>query len=336
MFFTKDKDNYIISKPINRNFVFSVKPYNISLNKPLNTNIKNITNKKLEEKQNENFFKDQNIEIIKNMELKLFEQNNNACDENNIENFIKNKCKEKTLYNYDPNKHSKKVIVLFACHCDSKRKLFAINNNLKYFVSETFYKVIINSKNLPYNDNLKKICKKKRNTTYFEIENTEYCDFGKCVYAIENLVNVSYFDFVLFTNDSIIIHDSINHFFNLGFKQNVQLYGYNDSTQLRFHYQSYLFLLRKDAINTFLKEVNNKNIKITCLDDVVHNFEVKMTDWFKTHDCFLKIGNIESHKFLNIYFSNDSLYFLLKESGLLPFSKIKRIQLDEQEETFEF
>ena len=50
-----------------------------------------------------------------------------------------------------------------------------------------------------------------------------------------------------------------------------------------------------------------------------------MTDWFSTKKSFLEIGNFELQKNHNIFFTNDKIYISLKKSGLLPFTKIKRI-----------
>ena len=48
-----------------------------------------------------------------------------------------------------------------------------------------------------------------------------------------------------------------------------------------------------------------------------------MLNWFNTRDCFLKIA--EMNKGLNIYFTNDEFYHLLRKYNLLPISKIKRL-----------
>ena len=108
-------------------------------------------------------------------------------------------------------------------------------------------------------------------------------------------------------------------------KYNVELYGYNDSSQTRYHYQSYLFSLRKDVIQLFINKVIDPNISINNQDDVIHKLEVNMTDWFSTKKSFLEIGNFKLQKNHNIFFTNDKIYIPLKNSGLLPFTKIKRI-----------
>jgi hypothetical protein len=240
--------------------------------------------------------------------------------------YIKNKKIQQKKHSYSPDKNGKKYLVIMACHCDSDIKLDTIRNNLLYFAFESCDKIVINSKNLQHNQSIKEICLRHLNTKYFEIENDKrYFDYGKWINVLTNLVNYNDYDYIVFTNDSFTIHSSINHFLNLAVKHNVELYGYNDSTQTRYHYQSYLFILRKDAIPLFINKVTAPNLILNCQSDVILHFEVKMTDWFTTHKSFLKIGNFGLEKGHNIFFTNDALYLPLKNSGLLPFTKLKRI-----------
>jgi hypothetical protein len=162
------------------------------------------------------------------------------------------------------------------------------------------------------------------NIKYFEIENDNTYDLGKWIYGIKNS-DLSVYDFVIFTNDSYIIHNPIHHFYNLTAKMNVELYGYNDSTQINYHYQSYLFSLRKDCIDKFVNLFNSKKDMLNGQESVINEFELKLTQYFENHDCFLKIGNEPYHKTKNIFFNSDIFYSKLMESKLLPFTKIKRI-----------
>ena len=59
--------------------------------------------------------------------------------------------------------------------------------------------------------------------------------------------------------------------------------------------------------------------------DVVTNGELMLTKWFPNHKCFLKIGNMPLNHNHNIFFNNDKLYIPLKNNGLLPFTKLKRV-----------
>jgi hypothetical protein len=70
---------------------------------------------------------------------------------------------------------------------------------------------------------------------------------------------------------------------------------------------------------------NCKKDLIKTQRDVIEHYELKMINYFSSHDCYLKIGNIFFHKGLNIFFNSDFLYEILKKNGLLPFVKLKRI-----------
>ena len=245
-------------------------------------------------------------------------------NENVVNNYIKYKLNQKQNNSYDPNNNNTRYLVLLACHCDSDIKRNKIKGNLKYFNFDCVDVLLVMSADLPYNLEIHDYCTTFKNIKYTEVPNEPTIDFGKWIYGLEN-IDYTQYDFTIFTNDSFIIHAPINHFFNLTFKYNVDFYGYNDSTQMRYHYQSYLFSLKKDAICTFINNYNIKKKIIRHQQDVIDHFELTMTDWFENHKCYLDIGNINSHKTKNIFFMNDDLYLKLKQTNLLPFTKIKRI-----------
>ena len=243
-----------------------------------------------------------------------------------VKNYITSKIIQKNKNDYNPEINGKKYIIIMACHCDSELKLTTISNNIKYFSFKNVDKIVINSEGLPFNSKIEEICQIDNNTKYCEIPNTSFCDYGKWLYALNNLFDYNQYDYIVFINDSFIINNSINHFFNLIPKYNSDLFGYNDSTQNRYHYQSYLFSLKNSAIPVFIKEVSNPNLIINNQEDVIRNFELKMTDWFQNKISFLNIGNSFLHRGLNIFSTNDKLYFPLIKTGLLPFVKVKRIK----------
>jgi hypothetical protein len=138
-------------------------------------------------------------------------------------------------------------------------------------------------------------------------------------------INYTLYDFVIFTNDSYIIHYPITQFINLTVKNNYELYGYNDSTQQNYHYQSYLFSIRNNAINKFIGYYRSIKDKLNSQEDVINMLELKMLKCFNSKGCFLNIGLFKIHQGKNIFFTNDILYNKLKKTRLLPFTKIKRI-----------
>ena len=216
----------------------------------------------------------------------------------------------------------KKILVLFSCHTTDKRKYDTIINNLKYFNKfSNLDIVIINSLGLPYSQNdFQDKCVK-----YFGIENMASVDFGKWIYALKNF-DFSSYNNVIFTNDSFIIHDKIDVFLVKAANTHVELFGYNDSTEKKYHYQSYLFSIRSESIYKFIDmfEIKRDNLKSSI--DVINKCELEMINYFNTSDCYLKIGNFPSNRNKNIFFKNDFLYDKLKNNGLLPFTKLKRLQ----------
>ena len=211
-----------------------------------------------------------------------------------------------------------------ACHCNTEYKLLTIKQSVKYLMNDSTELLIVNSFNLSHNNQLRDFCASQSNITYIEAVNDNTYDFGKWIHGL-NVFNYSKYNFVMFINDSFIIHAPIDHYFNLVYKNNVEFYGYNSSTQGRYHYQSYLFSIRRESINTFIHNFNIRRGNIKNQHDVITNYELTMTDWFSSKNCFLNIGNFPSHKEKNIFFTNNTLYDKLKKTNLLPFTKIKSI-----------
>jgi len=224
---------------------------------------------------------------------------------------------------YNPSLNNNKYLTIIACHTNSNFKYNNLVNTINKLSFACNDLVIVNSTNLENNNNLTSLCAEK-GITYIEIDNDSTYDFGKWVYALKN-IDTSTYDFVVFTNDSFVIHKPIYHFYNLTSKMSVDLYGYNDSTQSGYHYQSYLFSLKKNVIQQFIEIFDSKKNQIQNQYDVINQFELQMTNFFNTHDCFLKIGNEFYHKNQNIFFTNDYFQYYLFNSRLLPFTKVKRV-----------
>jgi hypothetical protein len=240
-----------------------------------------------------------------------------------LRNMIIYKHKEKLYNSYNPVYNNKKLLLLMATHTDNELRFKTILNSMNYFDTNNMDIMVANSKSLKYSNVLSSYYKSK-NIAYYEIENNNCYDFGKWIYLLSQ-IDYSLYDYVFFINDSFIIEKPITHFINLAIKSNTELYGYNDSTQENYHYQSYFFSVRSDAINKFINMYNSKKKLIKTQRDVIENYELKMIDYFSSHNCYLKIGNIFFHKGLNIFFTSDFLYEILKKNGVLPFVKLKRI-----------
>lgn len=221
-----------------------------------------------------------------------------------------------------------KFTTIMACHVDSQTKLRVILNNVKYLDFQNNKVVIVSSIDAPlHNTMVVSIKKFHPEIEIYSIPNTPQIDAGKWIYYLKNhYANNN--NFVVMTNDSFLITDTIQHFYNAMAMRNMDLYGYNDSTQVTYHYQSYLFGLSNHAIKSFINYYNRNKLKLNGYMDVVLNIELKLVPLYeKSRDCFLKIGNIPSNIGQNIFFSNDTLYNILKNYKLLPFIKVKRMNL---------
>jgi hypothetical protein len=219
-----------------------------------------------------------------------------------------------------------KMLTIMACHTDSILKLKTILNNIRYFRFINNDIIIINSSHTRYSRALETACK-ARGLKYIEIPNSSHLDVGKWMHVLKTN-SITDYNYVVFTNDSYFINNSICHFYNKMVTINVELYGYNDSTQISHHYQSYLFGVKSEAIHKFITHYESHKHLLTDYLSVVSNIELKLMNIFQTKDCFLQIGNFYHHKDKNIFFNNDGLYIQLMKYGLLPFFKLKRITGD--------
>jgi hypothetical protein len=226
----------------------------------------------------------------------------------NIKYFIEYKINELKINNYNPNENNIKYLVLFACHCNSEIKYKTIINNLKYLIFDCVDIALINSYDLPYNDKIKEKCE-ELNIKYFENENMKSLDFGKWNYLL-NKIDYNNYEHIVFINDSFIIKGSINH-----------------SIELNYHYQSYLFSIKKNSIIKIINKYNDKLNYVKTYNDVINYYEIRMVEWFNQTSCFLNMSNFNNSILnnKNIFFQNDFLYLTLYNNGLLPFIKIKRI-----------
>jgi hypothetical protein len=242
--------------------------------------------------------------------------------------FIESLIKDMKKFNSPPGSThpNTKMLTIMACHTNSSLKLKTILNNIRYFRFINNDIIIINSSNTPYSKELETACNARR-LKYIEIQNNSHLDIGKWMHVLKT-TSIESYNFVVFTNDSYFINNPICHFYNKMVTRNVELYGYNDSTQETPHYQSYLFGIKREAVHKFIAHYESHKNLLTDYLSVVSNIELKLMNIFQKKDCFLKIGNFYYHKNKNIFFNNDRLYFQLIKHGLLPFFKLKRVTGD--------
>ena len=251
-----------------------------------------------------------------------------------IDLFIKNYYKI-ISNNSDPNNMTNKnLLTIIACHTNTNVKYNTVVNNIPYLLFPNNDIVIVNSSNEKYSNKLKKYVNNNaianKNIKYIEIPNDKYIDIGKYIHALDFIqrdtsLNKDY-EFVVLINDSVIIQKSINHFYNMILKMDKELYAYNDSSEIKYHYQSYLYAIKYNVIHKLIDHFNNHKHHIHGYDDVISKIELELNNiYVNNSDCFLKIAQLPCNINKNIYFHNDFLYNLLLNNGILPFIKIRTL-----------
>ena len=225
-----------------------------------------------------------------------------------------------------------KILGLFANHtCNNIKYNISLNNILMIYKYLTNI-CIIDTINQNYGNKLYNNLKNfSIINNYFFIENDNYFDFGKWIYALKN-IDYSSYDYILLINDSIILSNEINKFFIYlnNINDNINLYGYNDSSQIKYHYQSYFFIINIKIVNKFINFIESKKNLIFDLNSLVHNIELNLCEIDQNHDCFIKIGN-EYNKDKNLYWENETLYKYLLTKKIFSIVKLKKI-IDIQKE----
>lgn len=239
--------------------------------------------------------------------------------EDYINHYILGKKKEKDKYCYQP---TNRALTIMACHVSDMVRLQTIKQNIQYLNFKNNHIIVVTTANLPLNTKLKHFCNINK-IQYLETVNDKWLDFGKWLYVLENTDYTDY-ESIYFTNDSFIIKSSIFHFFNLAFEKKTEIYAYTSSSEIKYHYQSYLFSINKDVISKFIHFIREKiYLKTQTQFDAVH-IELNLLHNFTSKDCFLDLGKNESNIKQNIFFTNNQFYYPLFNSQLLPFVKLKR------------
>ena len=92
----------------------------------------------------------------------------------------------------------------------------------------------------------------------------------------------------------------------------------------KYHYQSYLFLLKSTIINKFVNHYKSKQHLIHNQESVIKHLELSLIHIDKNHDCFLKIAKeYNNHK--NLYWENEELYENMVTRNIFHLFKIKKI-----------
>ena len=230
---------------------------------------------------------------------------------------------KQNIKKYPSYTHDGKFLIIIACHLDSELKIKAIKNNYLLLKPQNAEFIIVYSKNQQFNSGLSLLEVDFENTTFLEIENDKYYDFGKWAHALQN-TSYSKYSQIVFTNDSFFISNDISPFFNASFKQNVDLFAYTSSNEYIYHYQTFLFSIKPSAIPTFLHFVSEYKKKHN-VNHLLTTMEIKLYYSFQNNSCLLDLGRLDINNNKNIFFHNKQLYKILFDTNILPFVKLKML-----------
>jgi hypothetical protein len=230
--------------------------------------------------------------LKKNNNIKYY-QYKNCFDDYKIDYFI----------NIIPNK---KTLVIIACHLNEKFKFDILKNNLTHFNKSYIDIIILCSKEYENKYDFNLIEFPIIETCF--IENNKLSDFGKWYYYLQNN-NLKKYENVIFTNDSIIITNNIDHFLENALHKNVELYGFNDSLQIKYHYQSFLFSIKVSKLNIFIELIEKYKNQINNYTDLIDYYEFGLTTMNVSKDCYFKISPFTNGR--NLQFTADEIYKLL-------------------------
>ena len=219
-----------------------------------------------------------------------------------------------------------KILAIFANHTSSIIKYNLSLTNFLMIKKNVDNIVIIDTNNEEYSKKLHNdLIQDNKIINYLFVENDQYLDFGKWVYALQNIDSTNY-DYILFINDSIILTDTIDNFFIYlhNHEKSINLYAYNDSSQIKYHYQSYLFFISTRIIKNFINFFESKKPLIHDYTTLTHNVELNMCKIDESHDCFIKIAN-EWNSTKNIFWENEILYQYLLTKNIFHIIKLKKI-----------
>ena len=219
-----------------------------------------------------------------------------------------------------------KNLVIIACHTNNDLKYTVLQNNIKYFEKDNIDIILINS--IEYEKKYNYSISDKIIDILF-VKNNITIDFGKWVYVINNFPLIKNYKKIIFTNDSYIIVNKIDDYFEKVNNSEYDLYGYNDSLEVKYHYQSYLFAIKTDKINSLLLLFNENLPKINSIYNVIIFLELNLINYFNNRNCYLQISTQTTNN--NVFFFVDNIYEKLLYEGKLPFIKIKRLYYKNKE-----
>ena len=151
------------------------------------------------------------------------------------------------------------------------------------------------------------------------IKNDKYACFSKYLHYLKKM-EMSIYNKIILTNDSYVIVNSLNSFFELAV-QDVDMTGIISSNETRYHYPDFLRCYNKNSIHTLIEFYDKNRHRIKCFDDLIRVYEIPSTYLFKNRNVLYEVD--QDYK-KNIHFDNEVLPYYLKDIQY-PIIKYKKL-----------
>lgn len=219
---------------------------------------------------------------------------------------------------------SRDTLVIIATYLNNELKYKTLINNIQIFIRSNlkYFVVILTGITNKYNQKFINFSKQLNVEINIISDNDNTAaDFGKWYRFLKRQYKyyINYKKY-LFTNDSYILTTTIIDYISKSIKYD--LYGFINSYENKYHYPSFLFIIRNivffiSFLNTYVKNIKTVN-------DVI-NIEINLRDNFKYlgRECYVDITKYNCD--FNIFYRHDDVYSKLLTNNQLPIIKIKRL-----------
>jgi len=154
-------------------------------------------------------------------------------------------------------------------------------NELKRHFSEVI--LLTNEKNIPTED----IQYLASNNIPYRLYKNEGFDFGMWYKAFQEY-DVMQYDRIGLVNDSCILFNKLDFYFNWLDKQEADYSGFTDCYRIGYHIQSYFIIINKRAI-PFLAQYFNENGIVKNIKDVIKIYEINLCNFLLKKNMHLKV-----------------------------------------------
>lgn len=188
-------------------------------------------------------------------------------------------------------------------------------NNYKNLKKNFDYTIIVDLNN-NYSLTLKNyIEKKKYKREYVMCDSKDYIQ--KIIYIQEKIID---YDIITFIQDKHIYGSNLNDYFTHVIKSQYEFYCFTDSTENFYHMQLYIFSIKKNIVDLFIKNCALILNKKKNLDDASYKlYYLKyITDLFINRSIFIKVAYLDIIYNKNILLIDNDFYHELVKNDILP------------------